>query len=413
MARTTRRIRRPALLLTSMLVVASACNDTTGPPAPLEQLPRQLTVQEREIISASNDFAFRLLREVVSHGGTGENVFISPYSVSMALGMTLNGAAGGTYEAMRETLGFGGLEQTRINESYRDLTSLLLALDERTELRIANSVWARAGHPFRESFFSAVRDYFGATARELDFGAPDAVDVINGWVSDATNGRIEDIVRKITPQHLMFLINAVYFKGQWTNQFDPARTRPSAFQVGAGDGVEVETMHADVRAGLFDTGGGVVGGELPYGNQAFTMVLALPPADGSVDDLVEELDATTWEGWMEAVAYIDDVAVALPRWEMEYEARLDTALIDMGMDVAFSGAADFTRLTPSGGYIGEVRHKTFLKVDEEGTEAAAATSVSIEQSLGPHLFVDRPFLVAIRERFSGAILFIGLVRDPR
>lgn len=408
--------------LASATVAASACSDPTGPSERLEELPRQLAVSEREVITASNDFTFRLLQQIVADPELGsDNVFLSPFSVSMALGMTMNGAVGDTYDAMRATLGFGAVEEVAINESYRDLTELLLGLDGRTELRIANSVWSREGYPFLESFYGRVRDYFGATTRELDFDAPGAEDVMNAWVSDATNGRIEAIVQEIRPDDVMFLINAVYFKGQWRNRFDPGRTRPSAFYLeGADDPVQVQTMHAEKSMGVglggtgFSSGSGIEVGELPYGNGAFNMVVTMPARDGSIDDLVASLDAETWQQWMDDIAYVEDATVSLPKWEMEYEVPLEGPLTDMGMGIAFGGAADFTRLSPAGGLsISRVRHKTFLKVDEEGTEAAAATSVAIQESLGPHIIVDRPFLVAIRERLSGAILFIGVVRDPR
>ena len=410
--------KRLLVVLGGTAWLAAGCSDIMGPPEKLEELPRQLTVAEREVISASNDFSFRLLRQVLSGEDLGAgNVFISPFSVSMALGMALNGAAGETFDSMRATLGFGGLEQAEINASYRDLTSLLLGLDERTELRIANSVWARQGFPIYESFFRTARDYFGAEARELDFTSPTARESINGWVRDATNGRIEEIVDEITDE-ILFLINAVYFKGEWTNRFDPSNTRPDPFFLeGAADPVQVETMHArDVDVGLFNVGDGIEGGELPYGNQAFTMVLVMPPRGGSVDDLVASLDADAWQSWMERIDYRKG-PVALPKWEMEYEARLDTALIDMGMGVAFDPArADFSRLTPDprGVFISSVAHKTFLKVDEEGTEAAAATSVGFTPASAPDgLTVDRPFLVVIREQLSGTVLFVGVVRDPR
>lgn len=395
---------------------AAGCTDVTGPVEPLEQLPRQLSVAEEEVIQASNDFTFRLLREVLADDELGSgNVFLSPFSVSMALGMTLNGAAGETFDAIRATLGFADLDQRDINESYRDLANLLLGLDRTTELRIANSVWARQGHTFHDEFFGSVREYFSAQAQVLDFGSPDAKDVINGWVSEATNGRIPKIVEEISGNDLMFLINAVYFKGEWTDRFDPANTRPSDFHAGAAGGpVQVTTMHAEhMRVGLFSGPHGMVGGEIPYGNQAFTMVVLMPSPDGSIDEVVEALDADVWNTRMEQVRYVDEAAVALPKWEMEYEVRLDSALMRMGMGVAFGAEADFTRATPSGAHISRVQHKTFLSVDEEGTEAAAATSVVLADSLGPQLLVDRPFVVAIRERLSGTILFIGVIRDPR
>ncbi|MDH5590986.1 MAG: serpin family protein, partial [Gemmatimonadota bacterium] len=278
--------------------------------------------------------------------------------------------------------------------------------------------WARQGFPFVPAFFDTVQDYFGAEAREMDFGDPATRDVINQWVSDATNGRIDTIVESISPLDILFLINAVYFKGDWTTKFDRDRTAPAPFQSATGSGsIQVETMNArDMLAGLFHLGAtGIEGGELPYGNQAFTLTVVMPPHGGSVEDVVAALDDQAWKSWMEQISY-DSVHVALPKMEIEYETRLDSVLMTLGMGVAFdANRSDFSNLTPAqDAHISRVRHKTFLKVDEEGTEAAAATSVDIGlTSLPQGLYVDRPFILAIRERLSGTILFLGVIRDPR
>lgn len=418
----------PVILAVASISLAGGCSDATGPsPSEEPALPRQLSVAEGEVITASNDFTFRLLRTVLADPELGSgNVFLSPFSVSMALGMTMNGADGETYDVMRSTLGFDGLDERAINESYRDLTALLLELDSEVELRIANSVWARLGHPFHETFYERARDYYGAAVRVIDFDAPDAPDMINAWVRDATEERIDEMVEVIDPGDIMFLLNAVYFKGLWTHPFDPQDTRPDDFYLeGEDDPVEVETMHpgryADefayappLRSPLRSASDGIELVELRYGDEAFTMAIVMPPPDGTVDELVESLDAKRWESWTGDLGL--GVTVSLPKWEMEYEARLNPTLIEMGMGAPFceaEGSANFSRLTPTSGCISRVDHKTYLKVDEEGTEAAAATSVVVSISGPDHVDVDRPFLVAIRERHSGTILFIGVIRDPR
>ena len=405
-----------ALLLSVLL---AGCDLFTGPgetPSRIEALPRALTVSEREVIARSNAFAFELLREVHQRED-GPNVFLSPLSASMALGMTLNGAAHATFDSMRATLGFEGLAQDEINRAYHDLTELLLKLDPKVELAIANSIWARQGVPFLPSFFEVVGTWFDAEAQTLDFGSPAALAAINGWAAAKTKNRIPKVLDEITPLQIMFLLNAVYFKGDWTDRFDVGMTNASSFRLGDGQTVQVPTMHGTIKAAVFHRPG-VALGELAYGGQAFVLTIAMPEGDGSLADLITTLDAETWADWTGTLpagdyAKLAGIDVALPKLELTYEKYLNDALTAMGMGLAFTGDADFTRMTPGGAYIDFVKQNTFLKVDEKGTEAAAVTTVAMATSMPPSLIVDRPFLLAIRERLSGTILFLGVIGDPR
>jgi serpin B len=370
-------------------------------PALLDELPRALTGSELEVIGASNDFAFRLLGEVARDKSPAENVFLSPLSVSMALGMAANGAAGETLDGMRQALGVEHLSRDEMNQAYRGLLDLLPPLDPNVDLGIANSAWARSGIPFLPSFMDRVRDSFDAEVQELDFSDPGAKDVINAWVFEKTEGRIEEIVAQIEPEHILFLINATYFEGSWRTQFDESDTRAGAFQLESGSTVSVPMMSEEKLPGSFYFGGDVAVADLPYGAGAFSMTLVVPTR-GSLSELMGTLTAERWSGWMAGLR-ADTVPVRLPRFEMELD-----------MAVAFTDQADFSDLTPLQALITKVRHKTFLSVDEEGTVAAAATSVEIGLTSAPlTLAADRPFIVAIRERLSGTLLFLGTVYDPR
>lgn len=393
----------------------AACSESTAPseePRVIDALPRQLSVAEREVIAGSNVFAFDLLREVHARESESSNVFLSPLSASMALGMTLNGAAGETFDAMRATLGFDGLSQEEINRSYHDLTDLLLELDPRVELTIANSAWMREGSVFVPAFSETLETWFDAETRSLDFSDPGSVDVINGWADEQTRGRIPEVLAEISPDHILFLLNAIYFKGQWTDRFKASRTRSAPFTLADGSVVQVERMSGNPSAGI-GWGDGVQVAELPYGGQAFVMTLVLPEQGRSLEDVIERLDAETWARWVESIGNYKELHVELPKFEMEYETRLNDALIALGMGPAFDQRADFSRLTPGNAMIDFVQQNTFLKVDEEGTEAAAVTTVGVSLTSAPPAFVvDRPFLVAIRERLSGTILFLGAIGDP-
>lgn len=415
----SRLLRGGAALALAGTVLLGSCDSATDPgstPRRIESLPRALTVGEREVIARSNSFAFELLREVYQREEE-PNVFLSPLSASMALGMTMNGAASATFDSMRATLGFEGLSQEEINRSYRDLTELLLELDPKVELAIANSTWARKGLPFLPSFFEAVRTWFGAEANEVDFASPAALTAINDWAAKATHDRIPKVLDEISADQVMFLLNAVYFKGDWTDRFDAAQTGNSSFRLKSGQSVQVPTMHGEIKAAVAWKPG-VILGELPYGGQAFVLTIAMPDGDGSLAELIASLDAAKWAEWMAALPAVDyararPINVALPKLELDYEQMLNDALSAMGMGIAFTPAADFTRMISSGAWIEFVKQNTFLKIDEKGTEAAAVTTVSMVDSAPPALIVDRPYLLAIRERLSGTILFIGAIGDPR
>jgi serpin B len=399
-------------------VLALACggNENVLDPTPIVELPRQLSATEQEIIRNTNVFGFDLF-ERVHAVETGPNVFLSPLSASMALGMLVNGAAGETWQGMRAALRFQGLSAEQINESYRGLMDLLLNLDPRVTVRIGNSVWSRLGVPFEQTFMSTVRDYFDAEARELDFNDPATLTAINGWASDATNGRIDRVLDEIRPDHIMFLLNAIYFKGKWERQFNPADTRQAQFTKEDGSQVSVPMMSLRQAVALpFAYTPEYQAIELAYGGKAYAMVIVLPAPGRTLSSLVQSLDAQAWNGLVERLDTAS-VQVQIPRFKLKYEELLNQPLMDMGMAQAFSRRADFIPLTPIARdnpvCINFVKQNTFVEVNEEGTEAAAVTTVGVSvTSLPPSFTVDRPFLFVIRERLSGTILFMGAIGDP-
>lgn len=384
-----------------------------GPPAQLTSLPRALTDGEIRVSRAANQFAFTLF-ERLSAAQPGENVFVSPLSVSFSLGMAMNGASGTTYDQMRQTLGFGTAELGEINDGYRGLLTLEAGLDPSTTFDIANSVWYRQGFDVRQSFIDDVKHAFDAEVRAAPFTEATKTEV-NTWVSGATNGKIPTILDEIRDDDVMFLINAIYFKGSWREQFDPARTTSQPFASLAGEQM-VPTMIRDEGEGTirFGVTPQATIGELSYGNGAFVMTIVMPNEPGGIDGLVAGLDTASWSALLGATNEAD-FAVRLPKFKLEYERELKEDLIALGMDVPFSDVgADFSRMTPDQVFISFVKHKTYVDVNEEGTEAAAVTNTGIgPTSLPPCLCVNRPFVFAIRERFSGTILFVGkMVRIP-
>jgi serine protease inhibitor len=285
------------------------------------------------------------------------------------------------------------------------------------DFRIANSIWYRESFPFHRQFLDESRQYFDAEVRGMNFGDPATLDVINGWVDERTNGKIDEIIDAISPDDVMFLINAIYFKGTWQYQFKPEETRNETFHTPKGP-VAVPLMRQTAPLRYLETPE-FQGVDLLYNTGAFAMTVLLPKPGRDVNALVAWLDAARWQEITERFAEEEQVSLILPRFTLTFEDMLNPSLRSLGMALAFSpGFADFTRMSPQGRdlYISFVKQKTFVDVNEEGTEAAAATAVGIRvTSVGPShpvVVVDRPFLFAIRERASGAVLFIGKVTAP-
>lgn len=400
------------ILATGLLPVACADNSVE----PITELPRALTAAETELLAADNRFAFKLL-DAIAAAETTLNVFISPLSVGMALGMAYNGAAGPTEAAMRQTLELGDLSLPDINASYRSLIDLLHGLDASVEFTIANSLWYRQEFTPAPEFVDRVTTFFDATVAALDFASASAPATINDWVDEQTLGRIPRIVEPPIPDEtIAYLINAIYFKGDWTHQFDRNRTAPGPFRRADGSERSVPMMRSDGEIPVRYAGvGDVQVLDLAYGGGAYRMTIALPDTPEDLTALAARATPDAWAGW---IAELDstDVIVVLPKFTLSYERSLEDDLAALGMEAAFCNfpQADFSGMFPGvPACISAVKHKTFVDVNEEGTEAAAVTSVEIGYTSAPPSFVvDRPFVFAIREALSGSILFLGLIGDP-
>jgi len=399
-----------------LAVFSLHCSADPSGPQEIEQLPRELDGAEIRLIEADNAFGLKLFRQVQSVEGS-KNTFISPLSVAMALGMTYNGAAGTTQAAMRETLELQGLTIEEVNASYRSLIDLLAGLDPSVQFLLVNSIWYRSGFSVQQEFLDVNQTYFDAQVAALDFDNPSAAETINDWVNDKTNGRIEDIVTPPIPAEIvMFLINAIYFKGDWTFQFDRELTQNRPFTLADGTTKQVPTMtYTEPTDVSYFADATVEGVDLSYGGKAYSMTILLPAEGRDVEALVASLNAARWAGILAGFATIE-ANVLLPKFTLEYEIEMNDVLKALGMAIAFDpDNADFSNIYsgPERLFISKVKHKSFVDVNEQGTEAAAVTSVEVGvTSLPPTIAVDRPFVFAIRERFSGTILFMGVITDP-
>lgn len=409
------------VLLFGILALFIMCDsNVTGPDdGPAGELPRDLTASEIMLIDADQAFSYDIFQRTVVWETDHENLMISPLSISMALAMTINGAEGQTYGDMKEALYLSGMELDEINEAFQSLIDLLVTVDPAVTVKIANSIWYRDELPVEQDFLDRVREYFDARIQGLDFQDPASVDVINDWVAENTEGMIEEIIDEIPDHMVMYLINALYFKGDWLRPFDSDDTQPADFKLENGETVEVDMMEQEGNFAIYSSNE-VKLIELPYGDSLYTMTVLMPAAEYMpINQFVEEkLTADNLAGWRSSLqAESAETTIKLPKFEFEYEIDYNDILKAMGMEIAFDeGAADFKGIadvSPQNLFISEVKHKTFIRVDEEGSEAGAVTSVGVGiDSLPPQMIVDRPFVFIIYERESGTNLFMGVVKNP-
>ncbi len=372
---------------------------------------------EKALVAANTQFAFKLFAELTK-SNIEQNVFISPTSVALTLALAYNGARGETARAISRTLELGEVGLDALNRANAALIDSLRALDPHIVLTIANSLWAQQGISFAPDFLSRSQEIYGAEIATLDFGAAGAPATINDWVKRNTGGKIEKVVDQINRSAILFLINAIYFKGRWAKPFDPRRSREMPFTLPGGRHRQHPMM---AQTGKFDYYAiqGFQAISLPYGSGRASMYIFLPEQRSSLRAFRRELSHKSWEAWLRHFRPAEGTIV-LPRFKLAYQATLNDALKTLGMGIAFDRRADFSAMFADGkpaANIDEVKHKTFVEVNEEGTEAAAATSIGmIRTTMAPQrnfsMIVDRPFFCAIRDNQSGALLFMGAIIDP-
>lgn len=383
---------------------------------PLKGKDLMLTAAEKRQAGHNNAFTFKLFKAVSENEPSGKNLFISPLSAAIALGMTSNGSSGETLEAMRSTLGFSDMTEDEMNSYFKKLSSDLPLLDPKTTFNTANSIWYRKGFEVLPEFKKTNSEYYEAVMEELNFSDPSAKETINSWVKDKTKGRIPTIIdAPISDSTVMYLINAIYFKGQWKYQFGKSKTKKMPFYLDENNFVQTDFMTAKAEVRTLDNSYGRFL-ELPYGNEKFSMVILLPSKEKTLEKLTNTLTPDVWDQSMADMRPLT-ANVTLPKFKFDYEKVLNDDLSNLGMGIAFSGGADFTRINPGGNLsISTVKQKAFVEVNEEGTEAAAVTSVGIEltsmPSPPPSITINRPFLFVIKENNTGLILFIGKMNNP-
>lgn len=369
-------------------------------------------------VSANTKFAFNLFRELVAED-TNKNIFISPFSISMALTMTYNGAEGTTRDAVAKTLKFGSMSLEEVNQEYSNLIGSLENADQSVKIMIGNSVWMKKEFEpiVNSSFLDRVKTSYNGEIFTRDFEKTQTVNEINGWVDERTEGKITEIIQEIDPELVMLLLNAIYFKGEWTIKFDETKTQSQDFFLPEGNIVKIDIMTTSGNFSYY-SGKNCQVARLPYGRDKIAMYIFLPNEGIPLDSFILNLNQTIHDEYISSLRPKGDLTVKLPKFKVEYGVkRLNNVLKKLGMEIAFNPyAANFRGIAPitpeRNLYISYVDHKAIVEVNEKGTEAAAATSVAIALSSSPSFIVNRPFFFEIRDDRSGSILFMGKILNP-
>jgi serpin B len=313
-------------LIISLILIGfiASCENTE----PVKKDPEKikLNYKSEEILQADRQFAFELLGKV-NELTKEDNFMISPFSVSYALGMTMNGASGTTLDAFYDVLHFGELTNQEVNESYKDLMDQLVHLDDKVEFSIANSIWYKLGYNVLNEFITTNQNYFDAAVRELDFSDPQAVDIINGWIEEKTNDKIKDMLDYIPSDAIMYLINAIYFNATWKYEFDKSQTETGPFYINESGFTNADFMKVK-GAFNYTTTKDFSAVEMPYGDSSFSMVVMLPSGEMTTDGLIDQLDHSTWNSWFEN-SMVTNVQIELPKFKYEFKELLNDHLVDL------------------------------------------------------------------------------------
>jgi serine protease inhibitor len=374
-----------------------------------------------EIVTANSHFAYNILQELAIEENT-DNIFFSPLSLSLALAMTMNGAAETTLEQMKQTLHYGDLSLEEINEQNLNLISSILDIDPSVILGLANSIWFRNGYPVKEDFTAVNEDYYLSEIFPDKLFDEETIDEANLWVSDNTGGRITDILTELSEDDVLFLINAIYLAADWKYQFEVSETTQERFYTNDREYVNVPFMNCRGIDFTYMNGDNFQAARLPYGNGDLAMYIFLPEPGLYIGEFVSGLNYSAFEGFFSGYEALtpemqDNCSFSLPTFEVSYAKKYNDILENIGMPIAFSSAADFSEMVnePYKPWISYVKQLAWIKTDEQGSEATAATIVMMVEGmpLECNIFnANRPFLYVIRDDRDGSRLFIGIMNNP-
>lgn len=405
------------MLLLGMLLCLpfAACNDDVEEPVSPTLQPIELNVIEKEMAAQQGDFASALSLEVYRQlGEKTDNWLVSPFSLQCALGMLSNGANGETREEILHALGLSQYSQEEVNAYFKKLIEGLHTVNSAITVKTANSIWGNAGVPLKEDFQKTNIENYSAMVSQLDFSDPSAVDQINAWCNQTTEGLIPSILDEVNPSATVYLLNSLYFKARWESEFAPEKTQQGNFTTSSGETVKADFMQAE-RRGLYVKNEWFTSTSLSYLNDSYAMRLILPQPGIGIDQVLQALSESDGNLWKNTI--LADINLKMPRFALENKLDLVSTLQALDMEKVFTNEADFSSMSDISTYISLVQQATRLKVDEEGSEGAAVTVIGGETSPGMpegkvDFFLDRPFLFQILEPATGTVLFMGQVGAP-
>lgn len=389
-------------ILCVYLLTIVGCNEGSVEPITVNELDEQM-------IKANQKFAFDIFK-ALQREDQGKDIFISPLSISTALSMTLKGADNETKSEMENVLKVNNISEDVINEYYQNLLQVLNDYQGDIDLSIQNSIWVKQGEEIKQEFIEEMESIFNAPIEELDFSKNESVDIINNWIEEATNGKIKDMLKPpLPPNAIMYLINAIYFNANWQYEFDPEETFEADFTTENDEVIKVEMMNQKMDTDYYENDA-FQAIKLPYENEDLTMMIFLPDLDISIDEFISNFDRDSFLNALDNFSEYEDLIVQIPKFKIEYGTKLlNDSLKSLGMEIPFSSQADFSKIRESL-MISRVLHKSFIEVNEEGSEAAAATIVELVETaaLEPQMFrADRPFVFLIFDNKTESILFMG------
>ena len=389
----------------------------------------------KDVIKANNDLGMKMFSKLAAEEA-GKNMMISPLSISIAMAMTANGTEKESLAEMKKVLGFGEMELPTVNKQFKELIASLVAVDKDLVLEIADSIWIddTFSDEVKEEFISVLEESYDTELFKADFGNDATVGLINSWVSEKTHDKIDKIIDEISPNTIMHLINAIYFKAAWSIAFNKDATYTREFFLADGTKTEADYMGfmynddpEGIRYGNYVIANqNVAGVKVPYGRGAFAFYAYVANPDygtpnGKVlplDEIIGKIAEKGVENYLPSATY-DDYIIRLPKFNFEYKKSLKDIFKFLGLEKLFE-IGGMTALHPML-YVSEITHKTHIEVNENGTEAAAVTDVEIDvgadpgeegPSRFPGFYGNRPFFFLIRDERNGSILFIGKVENP-
>ena len=386
---------------------------------PVKEDPIHSIIAEEELSSAVLAFGEEIFKELIDREEEPKNLIVSPLSVAVALYMTYNGSDGTTREAMAQALSLDNISPESLNAGFEELSKLLVSKNDSVELNMANAIfWDKNRVTPFESFLEALENTYEAEPFSEQFEtAPQAVlDKINAWVDDKTEGRIDKILEELDPREIIFLINALYFLGDWDQPFPPEQTIKGDFYLSNGSQISADMMNQDNHLNTY-IGDDYQSVACAFTDTNFIMYFVLPPEDNGIDAFIKSFDLEGFVDQLDSRFQKQRVYLFVPKFEIEYKIKLNDVLKSLGMEIAFDmDRANFSKIGQvayGNPYISRVEHKTYLKIDEKGAEGAAVTAVGIGiTSVPPTIRFNRPFMVMLVHKATGIPIFVGKVENP-